>query len=100
MISFSKREQHFGGGSARITKWARIDLILDFDEAEEEAAATMLEIPTKELEQGVELKQPLEHEPPKYNLWQTRPWLQNADQQKGLQYDTPRGDGNSGSASG
>ncbi len=37
------------------------------------------EIPTEELDEYEKLEQPPVHEPPRYNLRQRKPWLQNAD---------------------
>ncbi len=42
----------------------------------EETGVAEPEIPTEELDEYVELEQPPEQEPPRYNLRQRKPWLQ------------------------
>ena len=54
------------------------DTVSDINETDEETGVAEPEIPTEELEH-VELEQPPGHEPPRYNLRQRKPWLQDAD---------------------
>ncbi len=55
------------------------DTVPDVNKTDDETGVAELEIPTEELEEHVELEQTPAHEPPRCNLRQRRPWLQNAD---------------------
>jgi hypothetical protein len=55
------------------------DTVSDINETDEETGVAEPEIPTKELEEYVELEQLPAHELPRYNLRQRKPWLKNAD---------------------
>ncbi len=71
--------QELQNESELVTSNQNEDTVSDINETDEEIEVAAPEIPTEELEEYVELEQPPTHEPPRYNLRQRRPWLQNAD---------------------
>jgi hypothetical protein len=69
--------QELQNGREFVTSNQNEDTVSDLNETGEEIEVTAPEIPTEKPEEYVELEQSPAQEPPRYNLRQRKPWLQD-----------------------